>query len=261
MVMHTKSGGDLEVMGIMQGKVRGDTFYILDAISLPVEGTETRVNAAADANEYLFNHIEDCERVNRPEGGVGWYHSHPGYKCWLSGIDVDTQMLNQKINEPFVAIVIDPKRTMSAGKVEIGCFRTYSEAYIRQLEQSNSAKTGGDTSVPLEKIEEMGAHFHKYYQLECSFFKTALDNEILNRLWNEYWLATLSSSPLLSNQKQLTNTIVDINSKMQKASGSSGNTSVGSSTKHFGQKVKKAGRGQIKNQMTGEVPMENEYMG
>jgi hypothetical protein len=23
---------------------------------------------------------------------VGWYHSHPGYGCWLSGIDVGTQV-------------------------------------------------------------------------------------------------------------------------------------------------------------------------
>ena len=90
MVMHTKSGGDLEVMGMMQGKVMGDTFYVMDAISLPVEGTETRVNAAADANEYLVNHLDDCEQVNRPENVCGWYHSHPGYGCWLSGIDVNT---------------------------------------------------------------------------------------------------------------------------------------------------------------------------
>ena len=31
-----------------------------------------------------------------PRGKVenicGWYHSHPGYGCWLSGIDVQTQM-------------------------------------------------------------------------------------------------------------------------------------------------------------------------
>jgi len=45
MVMHTKSGGDIEVMGMMQGKVLGDTFYIMDSFALPVEATETRVNA------------------------------------------------------------------------------------------------------------------------------------------------------------------------------------------------------------------------
>lgn len=32
----------------------------------------------------------------RMENVVGWYHSHPGYGCWLSGIDVGTQMTNQK---------------------------------------------------------------------------------------------------------------------------------------------------------------------
>ena len=37
---------------------------------------------------------------------IGWYHSHPGYGCWLSGIDVSTQMLNQQFQEPFVAIVV-----------------------------------------------------------------------------------------------------------------------------------------------------------
>lgn len=65
------------------------------------------------------------KQVGRLENVLGWYHSHPGYGCWLSGIDVSTQMLNQQYQEPFVAVVIDPNRTMSAGKVEIGAFRTY----------------------------------------------------------------------------------------------------------------------------------------
>jgi COP9 signalosome complex subunit 5 len=56
MVMHAKSGGDIEVMGLMQGKVKGDTFYIMDAFGLPVEGTETRVNAGNEANEYMCSH-------------------------------------------------------------------------------------------------------------------------------------------------------------------------------------------------------------
>eukprot|EP00351_Strombidinopsis_sp_SopsisLIS2011_P004453 CAMPEP_0116881202 /NCGR_PEP_ID=MMETSP0463-20121206/13306_1 /TAXON_ID=181622 /ORGANISM="Strombidinopsis sp, Strain SopsisLIS2011" /LENGTH=56 /DNA_ID=CAMNT_0004532895 /DNA_START=194 /DNA_END=364 /DNA_ORIENTATION=- len=56
MVMHTKSGGDIEVMGVMQGYPVGDTMYVMDAFGLPVEGTETRVNAGKDADEYLFDH-------------------------------------------------------------------------------------------------------------------------------------------------------------------------------------------------------------
>lgn len=45
-------------------------------------------------------------QVARLENAIGWYHSHPGYGCWLSGIDVSTQMLNQQFQEPFVAIVV-----------------------------------------------------------------------------------------------------------------------------------------------------------
>ncbi len=58
---------------------------------------------------------------------VGWYHSHPGYGCWLSGIDCSTQSTQQQYQEPFLAIVVDPHRTIAAGKVEIGAFRTYPE--------------------------------------------------------------------------------------------------------------------------------------
>lgn len=61
MVIHAKSGGDLEVMGLMQGKVVGRTLYVMDAFGLPVEGTETRVNAGDDANEYMVNHMETSE--------------------------------------------------------------------------------------------------------------------------------------------------------------------------------------------------------
>lgn len=49
------------------------------------------------------------KQVGRLENAIGWYHSHPGYGCWLSGIDVSTQMLNQQFQEPFVAVVVRPE--------------------------------------------------------------------------------------------------------------------------------------------------------
>ena len=51
MVVHARAGGTIEIMGLMQGKVEGDSMIVMDAFALPVEGTETRVNAAADAYE------------------------------------------------------------------------------------------------------------------------------------------------------------------------------------------------------------------
>lgn len=70
--IHARSGGDLEVMGCMIGQVVSDTFYIADSYALPVEGTETRVNAGAQANEYMINFKESLEKVSRPHNIIGW---------------------------------------------------------------------------------------------------------------------------------------------------------------------------------------------
>lgn len=95
------------------------------------------------------------------ENVVGWYHSHPGYGCWLSGIDVSTQMLNQQFQEPFLAVVIDPTRTVSAGKVEIGAFRTYPDGYKPSDEPVSEYQT-----IPLNKIEDFGVHCKQVSSLD-----------------------------------------------------------------------------------------------
>lgn len=97
---------------------------------------------------------------------MGWYHSHPGYGCWLSGIDVSTQMLNQQFQEPFLAVVIDPTRTVSAGKVEIGAFRTYPEGYKPPDEPISEYQT-----IPLNKIEDFGVHCKQVAFLSSFLFK------------------------------------------------------------------------------------------
>lgn len=64
MVMHARSGGTLEVMGLLLGKVDANTMMVMDSFALPVEGTETRVNAQAQAYEYMTAYIEAAKQVN-----------------------------------------------------------------------------------------------------------------------------------------------------------------------------------------------------
>ncbi len=47
MVMHARSGGQLEVMGLLLGKTDFQQLLVMDSFALPVQGTETRVNAGA----------------------------------------------------------------------------------------------------------------------------------------------------------------------------------------------------------------------
>jgi len=219
MVMHARSGGSLEIMGLMLGKIdpddaRGPTMIVMDVFALPVEGTETRVNAQADAYEYMVDFLSAAKESSRLENVLGWYHSHPGYGCWLSGIDVSTQMLNQQYQEPWLAIVIDPHKTAATGKVDIGAFRTYPQGY--------KPPAGADSefeSVPLNKIEDFGAHQNQYYQLEVSYFKSTCDTALLNAIWNKYWIATLSASPLLSNAPYISAQMKDLADKLESAEG------------------------------------------
>ncbi|XP_021363137.1 COP9 signalosome complex subunit 5 [Mizuhopecten yessoensis] len=212
MVMHARSGGNLEVMGLLLGKVDGNTMIVMDSFALPVEGTETRVNAQAQAYEYMAAYTESAKTVGRLENAIGWYHSHPGYGCWLSGIDVSTQMLNQQFQEPFVAIVVDPVRTISAGKVNIGAFRTYPKGYKPPEENPSEYQ-----SIPLNKIEDFGVHCKQYYALEISYFKSSLDRKLLESLWNKYWVNTLSSSSLLTNADYTTGQIFDLADKLEQS--------------------------------------------
>ncbi len=122
-----------------------------------------------------------AKSIGRKENLVGWYHSHPGYGCWMSGIDCSTQMLNQQYQEPWLAIIIDPVRTCSAGKVEIGAFRTYPEGY----KPPESHGAGEYQTIPLSKIEDFGVHAEQYYTLDVSVFKSSLDTHMLELLWNK----------------------------------------------------------------------------
>ncbi|KAH9867210.1 hypothetical protein IAQ61_007802 [Plenodomus lingam] len=226
MVMHARSGGSLEVMGLMLGKIEAHTFVVTDAFRLPVEGTETRVNAQDEANEYMVEFLQRAREQGQCDNAVGWYHSHPGYGCWLSGIDVNTQKTQQMFQDPFCAIVIDPDRTVSAGKVEIGAFRTYSTEYVEAKDKAGGAsksRSGGTDSdgfqtIPLGKIEDFGAHANHYYSLQVSHYKSSLDAKLLEALWNKYWVQTLSSSPLISNREYGTKQISDLARKTQQES-------------------------------------------
>ncbi|XP_062424176.1 COP9 signalosome complex subunit 5 isoform X2 [Rhea pennata] len=169
MVMHARSGGNLEVMGLMLGKVDGETMIIMDSFALPVEGTETRVNAQAAAYEYMAAYIENAKQI-------------------------------------------DPTRTISAGKVNLGAFRTYPKGYKPPDEGPSEYQT-----IPLNKIEDFGVHCKQYYALEVSYFKSSLDRKLLELLWNKYWVNTLSSSSLLTNADYTTGQVFDLSEKLEQS--------------------------------------------
>lgn len=148
---HSIKGNEIEIMGVLLGIVINNKFIVTRTFALPVQGTETRVNAQSESYEYMVQYIDeliDNGKVSTNEKVVGWYHSHPGYDCWLSSIDMMTQDLNQSFQDPYVAIVVDPLKSIKDKKIAIGAFRTIKEEKDLILNDSNhSSKKDVNTDV------------------------------------------------------------------------------------------------------------------
>ncbi|KAI3382091.1 hypothetical protein SNEBB_006365 [Seison nebaliae] len=186
MMKHCISGGSIEVMGLLLGYIKEKTYVIIDSFALPVEGTETRVNAAAEANVFMTQYIDHLNKLGRRDKPIGWYHSHPGYGCWLSGIDVQTQQMHQTYQDPWIAIVIDPIRTSQQGKLEIGAFRTFPENTINSPEDNSD---DFNVVIPSEKRTDYGFHRNQYYSIDVNMLYSEEDKQFLNRHFlQENWM-------------------------------------------------------------------------
>ncbi|MEM0449391.1 MAG: Mov34/MPN/PAD-1 family protein [Methanomassiliicoccales archaeon] len=125
----------LEVMGLLLGNVFtwNDVQYsiVRDVATTDLDSSSVRVRFSRDGMERLFAYLE--------EAGfkyviVGWYHSHPGHRCFLSPTDVETQkgLFNKRFHS---AIVIDPINKeiesffIENGKVRSRPFAVYWDEY------------------------------------------------------------------------------------------------------------------------------------
>merc|ERR1719198_2884799 len=121
MLKHGRAGVPMEVMGLMLGQFVDDfTINCVDVFAMPQSGTGVSVEAVDPV--FQTKMIEMLKQTGRPEIVVGWYHSHPGFGCWLSGVDINTQQSFEALNPRAVAVVVDPVQSVK-GKVVIDCFR------------------------------------------------------------------------------------------------------------------------------------------
>lgn len=98
----------LEAMGFMIGKIqksKGNVFSLVyDVVTSDLESTPVSVRFHRNSFDKLFHQLDE---IPYDYIILGWYHSHPGFSCFMSEIDMKTQkrMFNRKYH---AAIVIDP---------------------------------------------------------------------------------------------------------------------------------------------------------
>ena len=192
MLRHGKAGIPLEVMGLMLGDYVDDyTVKCLDVFSMPQSGTETTIESIDE--RFQVRMVEMLKQTGRNEIVVGWYHSHPGYGCWLSSTDINTQKTFEQQVPRTVAVVIDPIQSVR-GKVVIDAFRTYGDqGFDFGLALGGKTPEMRQTTSNLGEIKRSKGFSIKqlakasYYSILIGYRKNDLETKMLLNLRKSSW--------------------------------------------------------------------------
>ncbi|KAK6115998.1 hypothetical protein DH2020_008267 [Rehmannia glutinosa] len=171
----------MEVMGLMLGEFVDEyTVRVVDVFAMPQSGTGVSVEAV----DHVFqtNMLDMLKQTGRPEMVVGWYHSHPGFGCWLSGVDINTQQSFEALNQRAVAVVVDPIQSVK-GKVAL--------------------------------IHGLNRH---YYSIAINYRKNELEEKMLLNLHKKKWTDGLTLQRFDAHSKTNEQTVQSLNTEDWNAS-------------------------------------------
>ncbi|KAB5595500.1 26S proteasome non-ATPase regulatory subunit [Ceratobasidium theobromae] len=199
MLKHGRAGVPMEVMGLMLGEFVDDyTVQVIDVFAMPQSGTSVTVESV----DHVFQTkmVEMLKQTGRPEMVVGWYHSHPGFGCWLSSVDINTQSVSvyihsslahllqsfERLNARSVAVVIDPIQSVK-GKVVIDAFRLINpHSVVLGQEPRQTTSNIGHINKPSIQSLIHGLNRH-YYSIAVDYRKTELEQAMLMNLHKRNW--------------------------------------------------------------------------
>jgi len=190
MLKHGRAGVPMEVMGLMLGEFVDDyTVRVVDVFAMPQSGTSVSVESVDPV--FQTKMLEFLQQTNRPEMVVGWYHSHPGFGCWLSGTDVNTQQSFEQLNQRAVAVVVDPIQSVK-GKVVLDAFRLINPQLMMMGQEPRQTTSNiGHLNKPSIQALIHGLNRH-YYSIAAAYRKNDLELKMLMNLRKKNWMYGLT---------------------------------------------------------------------
>ncbi|RKO97357.1 hypothetical protein CXG81DRAFT_24462 [Caulochytrium protostelioides] len=185
MLKHGRAGVPMEVMGLLLGEIIDDyTVRVIDVFAMPQSGTGVSVEAVDPV--FQTNMLEMLKQTGRPEMVVGWYHSHPGFGCWLSSVDINTQQSFEALHPRAVAVVVDPIQSVK-GKVVIDAFRLINpQTLMLGQEPRQTTSNIGYLNKPSIQSLIHGLNRH-YYSIAIAYRKNELEQKMLLNLHKTTW--------------------------------------------------------------------------
>eukprot|EP01068_Selenidium_serpulae_P004434 Selendium_serpulae@DN3566_c0_g1_i1.p1 len=214
MLKHGRAGVPMEVMGLMLGEFIDEfTIRVVDVFSMPQSGNSVSVEAVDPA--YQTEMLEMMKRTGRPELVVGWYHSHPGFGCWFSGTDINTQQSFEQLNQRAVGVVVDPIQSVK-GKVVIDCFRLINvQHFFAGQEARQTTSNVGHLNKPTITALVHGLNRH-YYSLAINYRKSESEQKMLLNLNRSGWTEDIRIKKFVDHSKSTGSLISDIKTLTEK---------------------------------------------
>jgi 26S proteasome regulatory subunit N11 len=173
-------------MGLMLGDYVDEyTVKCIDVFSMPQSGTETTIESIDEG--FQVKMVEMLKQTGRNEIVVGWYHSHPGFGCWLSQTDINTQKTFEQQVPRTVAVVVDPIQSVR-GKVVIDAFRTYGNSGLNFSDSDQRQTTSNLGEVKRTKgfsLKDLARI--TYYSILIGYRKNDLETKMLLNLKKSFW--------------------------------------------------------------------------
>ncbi|KRY61533.1 26S proteasome non-ATPase regulatory subunit 14 [Trichinella britovi] len=200
MLKHGRAGVPMEVMGLMLGDFVDDyTVRVVDVFAMPQSGTGVSVEAVDPV--FQARMLEMLRQTGRPEMVVGWYHSHPGFGCWLSGVDINTQQSFEALSERAVAVVIDPIQSVK-GKVVIDAFRLINaQTILAGHEPRQTTSNLGHLKKPSIQALIHGLNRH-YYSISINYRMNELEAKMLESLHKHTWITGLQMDTFSNTRRK-----------------------------------------------------------
>merc|ERR1719238_163993 len=208
MLKHGRAGVPMEVMGLMLGEFIDDyTIRCVDVFSMPQSGNSVSVEAVDPV--FQTKMLDMLKQTGRPEMVVGWYHSHPGFGCWFSGTDVNTQQSFEQLNPRAVGVVVDPIQSVK-GKVVIDCFRCLNPQMIMLGQEPRQTTSNiGHLNKPTLTAIIHGLN-RQYYALNISYRKNELEEKMLLNLHKRKWIDGLKLEDFSKHAKTNEETVESV---------------------------------------------------
>ncbi|KAF7793638.1 hypothetical protein EIP86_004753 [Pleurotus ostreatoroseus] len=194
MLKHGRAGVPMEVMGLMIGEFVDDyKVDVIDVFAMPQSGTTVSVESVDHV--FQMKMMEMLKQTGRSETVVGWYHSHPGFGCWLSSVDINTQQSFESLDSRSVAVVIDPIQSVK-GKVVIDAFRLIQpQTIVSGNEPRQTTSNIGHINKPTIQALIHGLNRH-YYSIavdsKATNRKSELEQNMLMNLHKRNWTEGLT---------------------------------------------------------------------